>query len=189
LFRALSCLLVVMAAVSSGAVLGSRSRPPGMDRAASPRLVDAIVIALCWTGALLTYRWRISTALTLAIWITMGLLAAYTIHRIQSQRWEGKRQWREFQAPATDPSVHPRALNAGEASTKAWGRWRAFASELGGFQSRLILRAVYYCVFAPFGLSVGLFGDPLNLRGKANASSWQPRESGRPTLEDGRRQF
>ena len=160
-----------------------------MDCAASPGLVDAIIIALCWTGALLTYRWGMTTALTLAIWITVGLLAAYTIHRSQSRQPGGKRQWREFHAPATDPSVHPRALTAGEASTKAWGRWQAFAGELGGFQSRLILRVVYYCVFAPFGLSVGLFGDLLNIRGKAKESSWEPREGGRPTLEDGRRQF
>lgn len=110
-----------------------------MDRPASPRLVDATIIALCWTGTLLTYRSRISTALTLAIWITVGFLAAYPIHRSQSQRRGVKRQWREFQDPAASPPGHPQALNSAEATSKAWNRWRAFAGELGGFQSRLIL--------------------------------------------------
>ena len=178
-----------MVAVSSGAILGFRSKTDRMERAISPGLFDAFLIALCWTGALLTSKWGIATTLTLAAWITVGALSSYAIHRSQSSIRRGKRQRKELPGPAADPSGHPQAPSAAEATSKARSRWRTFAGEVGGFQSRLILRAVYYCVFAPFGLSVGLFGDPLNIRSKASASSWEPRESGRPTLQDGRRQF
>lgn len=189
MLRAFYCLVVAMVAVSSGAVLGTRSRDGQLTRTASPGLVDVIIIALCWAGALLTYRLRIASALTLAIWLTVGLFASYFLHRLQSSIPGGERPQKESRGVSAGPRNNPNAPIATAETPKPWGRWRAFAAEVAGFQSRLILRAVYYFAFAPFGLLVGLLGDPLDIGGGAIASSWKPRESGSPTVEDGRRQF
>ena len=45
-----------------------------------------------------------------------------------------------------------------------WERWKKTAHKIGEFQSRFILSAFYYIIFAPFAIGVKLFSDPLQIK-------------------------
>jgi hypothetical protein len=45
-----------------------------------------------------------------------------------------------------------------------WEGWKRVAHKIGEFQSRFILSAFYYIVFAPFAVGLKLFSDPLRIK-------------------------
>ena len=184
LFHAFSSLVLVVLAVSSGAVLGARRTTDRRGRAASPGFVDALIISSCWAGRLITSRQGIPNSHSLVIWIAIALCASYAVHRFQRQ-WYGQGV-RERESLVSDTS---QSLKTPEAGTRIRKRLRAWASDVGGFQTRLILAGLYYSLFMPFGLTVGLWGDPLKLRTKSPGTSWEPRPSDDATLKESGRQF
>ena len=70
-----------------------------------------------------------------------------------------------------------------------WSRWKAIATTIGNFQSRLILTLFYFVVVTPFGLAVRFLSDPLCLKHRRGSTFWQAKELSEPTLDQARRQF
>jgi hypothetical protein len=72
---------------------------------------------------------------------------------------------------------------------RAWHAWKRIGRRIGDFQARLLLSAFYFTVIAPFGLAVGLAGDPLAIK-PATPRGWRPRTVAPGTpLERALRQF
>ncbi len=69
-----------------------------------------------------------------------------------------------------------------------WQGWKAIASRIGHWQSRLILSLIYFVVLPPVALGIRLLADPLGLKGKSGGKGWQSREYPTLTLEQARRQ-
>ena len=77
---------------------------------------------------------------------------------------------------------------------KLWSLWKRFGQAMGDFIARLILTLFYFTIFAPFGLGVRLWGDPLAIKERAESlpssmMMWEPRATTDTTLEQARRQF
>jgi hypothetical protein len=71
---------------------------------------------------------------------------------------------------------------------KIWEGWKAFGRFMGNQVARVALSIFYFTLFAPFGLGVRWWGDPLNI--KASSSElWKPRETTDKTVQDAERQF
>ena len=69
---------------------------------------------------------------------------------------------------------------------KLWETWKRIGQFIGDWIARIVLTLFYFSIFAPFGLGVRLFGDPLGIRNPAGDSyqSWPNKE---PTLKNARR--
>lgn len=68
--------------------------------------------------------------------------------------------------------------------------WMTIAAALGYVNSRVLLSALFYLVFAPYGFVSRLVKrDPLNRRGPARESYWTPRKQTRQTREGFERLF
>jgi hypothetical protein len=71
-----------------------------------------------------------------------------------------------------------------------WERWKSFAREMGGFQSRILLGLFYFIIVTPFGVAVRAFGDRLLLRTTGRSSNWIPRnDATNVSVDDARKQF
>lgn len=69
---------------------------------------------------------------------------------------------------------------------KIWQGWKRFGQFLGDVIGRVVLTVFYFTVFAPFGLGLRLFGDPLHIR-PGRAPHWAERQTKDRTLQDVRR--
>ena len=67
-----------------------------------------------------------------------------------------------------------------------WGAWKALATRIGHFQSRLILVVLYFVAVGPVAVIVRLVSDPLGLKG--TGSTWTTRER-TISMESARKQF
>ena len=67
-----------------------------------------------------------------------------------------------------------------------WNAWKALATRIGHFQSRLILVVLYFVAVGPVALIVRMVSDPLGLRGQG--STWTTRER-TVSMERSRKQF
>jgi hypothetical protein len=72
---------------------------------------------------------------------------------------------------------------------RIWAAWKRIGQFIGDFIARVVLSLFYFTLFAPFGIGVRLFGDPLDTRTKTNPSLWVDRSTRDLALEDARRQF
>lgn len=70
---------------------------------------------------------------------------------------------------------------------KLWETWKRIGQLIGNFVARVVLTLFYFTLFAPFGVGVRLWSDPLRLRGGHEMSFWVGREPGEPGLDDVRR--
>ena len=67
--------------------------------------------------------------------------------------------------------------------------WKRIARRIGDFQARLILSVFYYVIFAPFGLGVRVFSDPLDIK-NTQTRKWLTRtEEGEQSSTYARRQY
>jgi hypothetical protein len=70
-----------------------------------------------------------------------------------------------------------------------WAWWKGVAQRIGDFQARLLLTLFYYIIFAPFGLIIRAFSDPLMIKQRNPKSMWMDKHLPDATLENARRQF
>jgi hypothetical protein len=75
-----------------------------------------------------------------------------------------------------------------ESIKKVWQIWKRIGHFVGDLIGRIILTLFYFTIFAPFGLGVRLWGDPLQIR-KNLSAKWLARNNRDLTLEDTRRLF
>ena len=70
-----------------------------------------------------------------------------------------------------------------------WAGWKKVGHIIGDFIGRLVLSLLYFSAVLPFGIGLGLGGDPLNLRKVNKASYWLDRATKDVDLKAARRQF
>jgi hypothetical protein len=68
----------------------------------------------------------------------------------------------------------------------AWRIWKRFGKIIGDVIGRVVLTVFYFTVFAPFGLGVRVFGDPLAIK-RQRAARWLERTTRDQILEEARR--
>ena len=67
-----------------------------------------------------------------------------------------------------------------------WRIWIRFGNAVGNLVGRVLLTVFYFTVFAPFGIGMRLFGDPLAIK-HSHRPQWLKREIESSTIEDARR--
>lgn len=69
-----------------------------------------------------------------------------------------------------------------------WQIWKRFGRFVGDVIGRVILTVFYFTIFAPFGMGVRFFGDPLEIR-KEQSTKWLERTTRDLRIEDTWRLF
>ena len=69
---------------------------------------------------------------------------------------------------------------------RAWQTWKRIGQFIGDLIGRAVLTVFYFTVFAPFGLGVRLWGDPLAIT-RQHGAEWLERATRDLVLEDARR--
>jgi hypothetical protein len=71
---------------------------------------------------------------------------------------------------------------------RAWEGWKRVGQYIGDAIARVVLTLFYFTLFAPFGLGVRLWGDPLKIEA-ARRAVWLERDTHQLHLDDARRLF
>ncbi len=71
---------------------------------------------------------------------------------------------------------------------KIWEGWKAFGRWMGNQVARVALSIFYFTIFAPFGLGVRWWSDPMQIK-TTPASLWRPRSTTDQTLTEAERQY
>lgn len=74
-------------------------------------------------------------------------------------------------------------------TSHGWGKWRELSRKAADVQARVLLTVFYFTVAAPFGIALGLFGDPLRMKKRPSGSYWVERKPVDETLLGAKRQF
>jgi hypothetical protein len=69
---------------------------------------------------------------------------------------------------------------------KIWHIWKRIGRFIGDLIGRIFLTVFYFTIYAPFGLGMRLFGDPLTIK-KRYPIRWIDRSTRDLSLTDGRR--
>lgn len=69
---------------------------------------------------------------------------------------------------------------------KAWAGWKRIGQPIADFIGRVLLTVFYFTLFAPFGLGVFLWGDPLDIKERRKVQ-WLKRTTHDLNLSDVRR--
>ena len=72
--------------------------------------------------------------------------------------------------------------------SRVWQAWKRIAQVIGDFIGRIILTVFYFTIFAPFGLGIRLFSDPLLIKPKKH-NRWLERTTKDLTIDNVRRQY
>jgi hypothetical protein len=70
---------------------------------------------------------------------------------------------------------------------RAWKAWKRVARQIGDFQARVLLTAVYAVVILPFGVLLHIFADPLRIRRRP--MEWIDRDQDSSDVTWARRQW
>jgi hypothetical protein len=70
---------------------------------------------------------------------------------------------------------------------KFWQGWLRIGQAIGDFVGRIVLTIFYFTLFAPFGLGVRFWGNPLSTRSGRTNVHWMERTTRDKTLNDVRR--
>ena len=68
-----------------------------------------------------------------------------------------------------------------------WERWLRIAGVIGDFQGRVVLTVFYFIIVLPFGVTVRLFADPLNIQG-SRRTTWSDFVERARSMDDVKRQ-
>ena len=71
---------------------------------------------------------------------------------------------------------------------KIWHGWQAFGRWMGNQVARVALSIFYFTIFAPFGLGVRWWGDPMQIK-TTPSKLWRERTTADQTVADAGRQF
>jgi hypothetical protein len=71
---------------------------------------------------------------------------------------------------------------------RAWRIWKRLGQVVGDFIGRTALTLFYFTVFAPYGLGVRLWGDPLAIK-RQRGAQWLDRVTRYQALSEARKLF
>ncbi|HEV2350290.1 MAG TPA: hypothetical protein VG028_10645 [Terriglobia bacterium] len=188
LLRFIGLFLVLMAFYSFGAVAGSRTKSMTQGRALFPTLLDLAVILLAWLAASFASWGGYRAAVATMIGTGVGLFAAFILYRLLKQTSNQKPRVGAGGGKIPVPGIESSVPATPQSDDPVQPRWRSFLRQVGGFQSRLLLSGFYYVAILPFGILVGMLGDPLGLKPPPGESFWKRREDDLQNLERARRQ-
>jgi hypothetical protein len=151
----LALVMLTMVGYSSGAILTRGSKK------VTPRLLDLGAVLLLW-GAALATRNALGKWLAVLTWLIIGAVVSSVL------TWLRRDQYSDVKPRAVAP--------AGDGPQQWWESWKRFSTEIGNYQSRILLAFFYFVVVTPFGLGVRLFSDPLHLRPSQNNTMWVKRQ-------------
>jgi hypothetical protein len=168
-FSAVALMLLTLVGYSSGSVLGGRGRK------ITPSLLDPVIVVALWAGVLY-YREDLGKWRAILCGLLVGILVGLVTAVLRRRSWPVR-------------SIDSPSITSEHAFQKVWRRWKAFAVQMGNFQSRILLTLFYFIIVTPFGLLVRLFSDPLQMRRSGQPPLWAERPASDAHLEDARRQF
>ncbi len=74
-------------------------------------------------------------------------------------------------------------------TSHGWSRWRELSRKAADVQARVLLTVFYFTFAAPFGIALGLLGDPLRTKKRPTGSYWTERKPADESMAAARRQF
>ncbi len=167
-------MLLSLAGYSGGA--GGRG---GNRTDLKPVVLDLILVALIWTGAIFTRTvYSFNKWLLILVWVVIAAavgIVAVSFRRLPEQDRAQKRDTEEL-----PPGLFRRV----------WHRWMGFSKRMGSFQSRIMLSFFFFLVISPVALLIKFLGDPLRIKKtKTSETYWLAREESSAQIGDYRRQF
>lgn len=168
----IATILLSLGGYSVGVVL--KSGKAGVRKAVG---FDIVLVVAMWAGAVVTHgRIASSRWLLLAIWFAAGLVSGWIFTAVKGH------------SRAERMSVVEPQLGKPAAPKKRFPAWREFSAKAGSFQSQIFLGLLFLVIFAPVGLAVRLFSDPLRIKNRDGGSHWMPKKSQPSDLELFRKQ-
>lgn len=168
-FGVLALILLTLVGYSSGAVIAGRGRKEPLSLLDFGMAVLFLLLALGTQSFL--GKW-----LAIPIWLILAGLGSALLTAIRYGRSETKEAARKTTS-RRDPL------------RRTWNWWKAFATEIGNYQGRLLFAFFYFIIVTLFGIGVTLFSDPLAVKQKKRTTSWLQRSSVSHQLEEARDQF
>jgi len=166
----LALVFLTLLGYSMGAVLGNR------DKTATLRPLDLGVVVILWIAALAS-RASLGRWAAIGLWLVAAGLVSFGLTSLRRNKMPGR-------ATRATTSIWERGSLRG-----FWEGWKDLTSEMGNYQSRILLAFFYFVAVAPFGLLVRLFGDPLQTKLSTGPSFWVIRAPASAELDEARRQF
>jgi len=166
----LALVLLTLAGYSMGAVLGSR------DRSATLQPLDLGVVVILWIAALAS-RASLGRWTAIGLWLVAAGLVSFGLTSLRRNKMPAR-------TTRATTSIQERGSLKG-----LWEGWKGFATEMGNYQSRILLAFFYFVAVTPFGLLVRLFGDPLRTKLSTGPSFWVTRAPAITELDEAKRQF
>jgi hypothetical protein len=146
----------------------------GKNKALRPFLLDVLVIIVLWVGAILS-RGMLGKWLAVLAWFLAGIFVGAIL---------------TFARKRAYPDEKRASLNQSASGLRLlWERWKAFAADMGNYQSRMLLAFFYFIVVAPFGILLRLLSDPLRVKHPGNDSLWAEIIPANTNLDEARKQF
>jgi hypothetical protein len=185
LLRFIGSFLVLMSFFSFGAAAGIRSKSKTPLQPPFPSLLDLGLILICWLATISAYKSGYQPVLATLAGAVAVFFAGFILHLLL------------MLSPGHESTVKPGSARIPVPGIQSSNRqviaivqprWRLYFRQAGGFQSRLLLSLFYYVVLLPFGVLVGMMGDPLGLKAPPGDSFWKSRNADSQKLEDARGQ-
>jgi len=169
----IALLLLSLFGYSLGVVVRAGKSPV---RKAS--VFDLLAVAVLWAAAIFA-RGRIG----LGPWLMVlaGIAAGFVLGFAVSLAAGA--------SGAVSMSVVEPHLDAPKVAGRRFRAWRRFSYKVGTFQSQVFLGLIFTVLFAPVGLGVRLFSDPLAIKAKAGGTYWSARKPSPGGIEESKRQF
>ncbi len=165
----LALILLTLVGYSSGVTVA------GKNKIVKPLLLDVLIIVVLWVGAIIT-RNALGKWLAVLAWLLIGVLmgSIFTIGR------------RSIYQNTKNDSLSRQHMSG---LRQLWERWKAFAAEMGNYQSRMLLAFFYLIVVAPFGIPMRLASDPLRIKPTNEITFWVDIPVADKSLDAARKQF
>jgi hypothetical protein len=144
-----------------------------------PVVLDLILVAIIWTGAIYSRAvYGFNKWLLILVWVVIA--ASVGALAVSLRRLPGQDRTQKKGAEELSPGIFRRL----------WHRWMGFSKRMGSFQSRVMLSFFFFLFISPVALLIKLLGDPLRIKKtKTSESFWLAKGESSTQIEDYRRQF
>jgi hypothetical protein len=164
----IALILLTLAGYSSGAVIVGRGRSKSLRLLDLGAAVLLLILALATRGII--GRW-----ITLPFWFILSGWVAALFTGVK--RGEGRTK-EDRKGPADKTPWR-----------RVWDGWKAFATDMGNYQGRMLFAFFYFIIVMPFGVGLRLFANPFKMKPEGRNTFWLERTLVSRELKDAREQF